>query len=294
MAATDLGTMTGAILTSNGKPIPFTSSYFAELKVTDPVVEADEMRARFAADGYVLLRGLVPTDSVLDLREAYLRQFDRSLCKDGDARRGAFSGNMPELPPHGFKGHPAYDFVRTDKFRAFADQPIFKILAEAFLGGPAERIRRTPLRHFVPGRQVASRAHVDRTYMDGVPTDTVTIWVPLGDSPLVAGSLVYLEESHQDSDLEQKVREAAPMDRANDNRPLTHDLKWIADQTGRRWLSADYKAGDVVVHSPTIVHASTDPGNTDYMRVSTDIRFLRKGSPADPRWNDDWAADDGY
>ncbi len=286
--------MTGAILTSNGKPIPFTANYFATLKETDPVVEAAEMRARFADDGYVLLRGLVPQDSVLDVREAYFSHFDAAFFKDGDARRGAFSGAMPALPKHGYKGHPAYDFVRSEKFRAFAEQPIFKILAEAFFGGPAERIRRTPLRHFVPGRQVASRAHMDRTYMDGMPTDTVTIWVPLGDSPLVAGSLLYLEDSHQDENLERAVRDAAPMDRANDNRPLTHDLKWIADQTGRRWLSADFKAGDVVVHSPTIVHASTDPGNTDYMRVSMDIRFRRAGSLADPRWDSDWAADDGY
>lgn len=294
MAATGWGDMTGGILTSNGKPIPCTSNYFAKLKETDPVVEEPELRARFAADGYVLLRGLVPADAVLDLREAYLSQFTRDFCKDGDARRGAFSGAMPPLPKHGHKGHPAHAFVRSYEFRAFADQPIFKILAEAFLGAPSERIRRTPLRHFVPGRQVASRAHIDRTYMDGVPTDTVTIWVPLGDSPLVAGSLLYLEESHHDVSLEQRVRDAAPMDRANDNRPLTHDLKWIADQTGRRWLSADFKAGDVIVHSATIVHASTDPGNTDYMRVSTDIRFRRIGSPADPRWNDDWAADDSY
>jgi len=120
------------------------------------------------------------------------------------------------------------------------------------------------------------------------------MWVPLGDSPLVAGSLVYLEDSHHDEQLERAVRAAAPMDRANDNRPLTHDLKWISEQTGRRWLSADFKAGDVVIHSPTIVHASTDPGETDYMRISTDIRFHRAGSPVDPRWTGDWSADDGY
>ncbi len=286
--------MTAATLTSNGAPIPFTSDYFADLRVTEPVLEADALRARYAADGYVMLRGLVPADAVLDLREAYLKQFATDFCKNGDARRGAFSGRMPELPRHGFKGHPAYDFVRSDTFNAFADQPIFKILAEAFFNAPAERIRRTPLRHFVPGRKFASRAHMDRTYMDGVPNDIVTMWVPLGDSPLVAGSLVYLEDSHHDEQLERAVRAAAPMDRANDNRPLTHDLKWISEQTGRRWLSADFKAGDVVIHSPTIVHASTDPGETDYMRISTDIRFHRAGSPVDPRWTGDWSADDGY
>ena len=82
--------------------------------------------------------------------------------------------------------------------------------------------------------------------------------------------------------------------RVHDNRPLTHDLKWIADTTGRKWLATDYAAGDIVIHSPAIVHASTDPSGTDYMRVSTDIRFRRAGSIADPRWASDWSADDGY
>jgi hypothetical protein len=59
-------------------------------------------------------------------------------------------------------------------------------------------------------------------------------------------------------------------------------------------LSTNYVAGDIVIHSPAIVHASTDPGETDYMRISTDIRFRRTDSTADPRWTSDWSADDGY
>ncbi len=282
-------------LTSNGAAIPFTENYFGDLQATDRRLESDALRARYEADGYVLLRDIVPVEDVLNLREAYLGRFAPGFCKNGDTRHGAFGGQIPaNLPRHGLKGHPAYDFVRSDAFHAFADQPIFKILAEAFFDGPAERIRRTPLRHFVPGRKVASRAHMDRTYIEGVEADIVTVWVPLGDGPLMAGGLVYLEGSHRDTALEDKVRTGAPSDRANDNRPLTHDLKWISDRTGRRWLATDYKAGDVVVHSPTIVHASTDPGDTDYMRISTDIRFRRKDSPADPRWATDWSADDGY
>ncbi len=211
------------------------------------------------------------------------------------ATRGAFTGRLPaDFPRHGFPSHPAYDFVRSETFAAFADLPVFKALAETFFGAPAARIRRTPLRHFLPGRQVASRPHMDRTYIEGVAADAVTIWVPLGDSPMVSGGLLYLEGSHLDENLEQNLRcVAAPNDR-RDQRPLSHDLKRVADRTGRRWLSADYRAGDVVVHSPTIVHTSTDPGDTDYMRISTDIRFSRAGSPTDPRWTSDWSADDGY
>jgi hypothetical protein len=265
------------------------------MRASDPVaLGADGLRARFAEDGYVLLRGALPPETVWELRKAYLRLFDPAMLKDGDARRGEFSGRKPtNLPGHGLPGHPAHAFVRTEKFHAFARLPVFQDLAEIFIGAGAELIRRTPLRHFIPGSKIASRAHFDRTYIGGVATDILTAWVPLGDCPVKAGGLMYLEGSHTDPDLEQKARGGAPMDRSSDFRPLTHDLKWIADLTGRRWLYADYAAGDVVVHSPNIVHASTDP-QIELMRVSTDIRFRRAGSPADPRWANDWAADDGY
>jgi len=285
--------LTTAALTSNGTPIPFTSQYFGALKETDSAADSATVRDRYASDGYVLLRGALPAQTVWDMREAYFRMFESGLCKDGDTRRGTY-GAMPDgLPGHGLKGHPAHAFVRSETFRAFTGQPALQAIADAIFDGPASLIRRTPLRHFIPGRKIASRAHFDRTYIDGVVADVVTVWVPLGDCPITAGSLLYLEGSHDDTGLEQKVRGAAPMDRANDARPLTHDLKWLADLTGRRWLTTDYKAGDVVVHSPTIVHASTDPV-IDFMRLSTDIRFHRADSPTDPRWTNDWSADDGY
>src|SRR6185312_2942868 len=151
-------------------------------------------------------------------------------------------------------------------------------------------IRRTPLRHFVPGKQVASRAHIDGTYINGTPTDVVTIWTPLGDCALANGSLMYLEGSHADPDLSARVRQDAPMDRTSDVRPITHDLKWLADLTGKRWLTADFAAGDVVVHSPSIIHATLDA--TEGVRVSADIRFQRKDTPRDSRWDHDWSADD--
>lgn len=41
-----------------------------------------------------------------------------------------------------------------------------------------------------------------------------------------------------------------------------------------RWLIADYKAGDMVIHTPYMVHASLDNVSPDgTMRLSTDIRY---------------------
>jgi hypothetical protein len=81
-------------------------------------------------------------------------------------------------------------------------------------------------------------------------------------------------------------------DRPGDARPITHDLALVARTLQRRWLWADFAAGDVTVHSPHLVHASLDTV-TDEMRLSADVRFLREGERADPRWLQAWAGDDG-
>src|SRR5262249_12627487 len=178
-------------------------------------------RARYADDGYLMLRDALPRDVILRLREAYFRLFDARLLRGGDARRGEFSGYLPQdLPPYGTRGHPAYSFVRSRQFIAFRELPIFRTMAEALLGGPAKAVWRTPLRHFIRGAHVASRAHLDRTYLNCGVDSCVTIWVPLGDCPLQAGGLLYLAESHKDPTIEAVGREFGPMDRPNDRRPL--------------------------------------------------------------------------
>lgn len=51
---------------------------------------------------------------------------------------------------------------------------------------------------------------------------------------------------------------------------------------GRRWLVTDYEAGDVVLHTPYTIHASTmnyDPNNV--IRVGTDLRFVDSSKPWD-------------
>lgn len=270
--------LSSSVRTANGTPIPFSSRYFAPIRPTPADVSDDELRIRYRVDGYVLVRGVLPCDLVTALRDAYVQLYEA-------ARR------LGPLPRHGAPGHPAYDFVRSSVFRAFVTQPRLRELAERLVGAPVVPIRRTPLRHFRPEAPVASRAHVDQTYIDGSPAEMVTIWTPLGPCPIAAGGLMYLEDSHADPSLEGRLRRSAPRDRAHDDRPITHDLKWLAEFTHKRWRVADFQAGDVAIHSPRVVHATLDPME---VRLSVDIRFARADRPLDGRWVGDWSADDGY
>ncbi len=284
-------TMNSFPLTSNGLPVSTGPARFGALH-TAP--RRQDWRAQYLEDGYLVLRNAIDAETVLATREAYLATFDSSLCRDGNVREGVFSGHLPnEQPDHGIKGHPAYDFVRSSAFAVLADHPVFSDIAAALLDKPVKRVPRTPLRHFIKGSNRASRAHTDRTYLDEPVESCVTLWVPLGDCPIAAGSLMYLEGSHKLPDIEARLRDHAPRDRASDSRPISHDLSWVADRANSRWLTADFKAGDIVAHVPTIVHASLDPA-IDYMRVSTDLRYISADLPLDARWQGHWAADDGY
>lgn len=263
---------------SNGVRLPEEARYIGRLRDSG-AEDLSNGRARQLLDtqGYVLLRQLLPREHVLAVRDAYFRAAAR----------------MPAPADYGVAGHAAHQFVRGGLFRSFIGMDVFRDIAQALMGSAVEQIVRTPLRHFQPRQKAASRAHVDGTYIAGAAQDILTLWVPLGDCPVDAGGLIYLEGSHDGVAAQALRGKTAPTDRPHDARPLSHDLKWVADQTKRRWLMTDYQAGDLIAHSPLIVHASLD-SNSDQARLSTDIRFIRAGSPADPRWAAHWSADDGY
>jgi phytanoyl-CoA hydroxylase len=62
----------------------------------------------------------------------------------------------------------------------------------------------------------------------------------------------------------------------------------------RRWLLSEYEAGDVVLHTPYMIHASTinhDPKGA--IRLGTDLRYVDKTSNWDTRWNNHFRLGDG-
>lgn len=283
-----------AKVSSNGVAVPFDEQHFAPLRdSSDAAADPSVLRERYRADGYLYLPGYLDPAEVRSLRGAYFSLFDPSYLKAGTSpEEGVFSGERPtDLPAHGVAGHPAHSFVRSELFERFVSQPALLRLAEAVLGGPAWRLPRSIVRHFDRSTPRASRAHVDHTYLDQGSDALVTMWIPLGDCPVPAGGLVYLETSHHMGAPDFEPLRGVT-DRPGDARPITHDLALVARTLQRRWLWADFAAGDVTVHSPHLVHASLDTV-TDEMRLSADVRFLREGERADPRWLQAWAGDDG-
>lgn len=281
-------------LTSNGLPIPFDDETMAPLPdSSDLLGNADALRTVLREHGVVFLRGVLPSAEVWALRSAYFDRFPESYLETGTSpAEGIFSGRTPEgLSAHGMPGHPAHSFVRDPALAHFLERSPLRELASTMLGGGAEMLDRVILRHFDSESRRSSRAHTDYAYMDRGSASVVTMWVPIGDCPVESGGIVYLEDSHRiDADHLAALREVT--DRPGDDRPLSHDLAWVSRKLGRRWLWADYRAGDVVLHGPHIVHASLDT-TTRMMRMSVDVRFVLAQQQPDPRWLRPWSADDG-
>ena len=261
-----------SVPTSNGIPLELgldSSGKLTEMDMHDA--------AGLAREGCMVVRRVLPSEAVLAFREAFLARV----------------GSDVEVQSHGYPGHAAHAMVRERRFLELVERPEIAQLASGLLGEPVHRIRRTPLRHFVRGTHVASRAHLDGTYLGWGSDRVLTFWIPLGHCPLESGPLVYLERSHE-LDL-QTVRAAVGgvSDRPGDQRPITHELARLGRAVARRWLWADLRAGDLIVHVPGIIHASLDCGS-DYSRLSTDVRYQPAGDSVDPRWTKDWSGDDSY
>ena len=156
-----------------------------------------------------------------------------------------------------------------------------------------------------PGAPHCTGAHYDLVYLRGGTDRLCTSWIPLGDTPVEMGGLCYLAGSDgwgRQKEAEHRARTAHldPAERITAYSQymaggwLSRDLRALAQDADLRWLVADYAAGDMVVHSPYMVHASTM--NTDAarrIRLSADIRYQRAADPIDQRWQNLWRPDDG-
>lgn len=269
-------------LTSNGVSVTLDAVRAGRMRESTHVAgQPAELRRRFWSDGYLLLRGVLDRADVLGIRADYFARLERH-----DAVHGGGG------PAYGTVGHPAYDLVRSPTFDAFTRDARLHELAELLFAAPVELLPRRIVRHFAAHSPQASRAHVDFDYLDQGSDQVVTAWITLGDCPIERGGIVYLEGS-QVAEPAQLDALRRYTDRPHDARPVSNDLDRTSAALGGRWLCADFEAGDVVLHTARIVHASLD-NVSDVARLSTDLRFQRIGDSADQRWGADWSADDGY
>jgi ectoine hydroxylase-related dioxygenase (phytanoyl-CoA dioxygenase family) len=288
-------------LQSNGYPLSSAPERMSRLVATSSNRSMAELHEQYQAQGYLWLKGLLDREEVLAFRRRYFEFFrDAGMLAPGsDAVDGIYSGDpMPNF------NKQLVEIVRWAAYEAFClSKPVWQFY-EAFFEGAPYLHKRKLIRHGLPQDTHCTGAHYDLVYLRGGTNRICTSWIPIGDTAVEMGGLVYLEGSDTWGRQNEAAYNARSADLPAEERIsaynkhmstgwLSQNLAEIADSLKTRWLVADYEAGDMVIHSPYMVHASTmniDAGMR--IRLSTDIRYQRVRDEIDVRWNNHWSFDD--
>ncbi|KAI0003978.1 hypothetical protein F4779DRAFT_600679 [Xylariaceae sp. FL0662B] len=297
------------------------------LKPSFPDEPLEELRQRYENDGYLYLKGLLPREDVLKARDAYFTLMAPSgvLAPNTLPVEGVFDDKKDKLdypgigagfadangrPRGGFfvdlalqaHSEPWYkdEFCKHEALHSFISK--LKGWGDSTLG-----LTRSLLRNNTPHNK-AIGVHYDQIFLRHGEDTSITAWVPMGDVALDGGGLIYLEKGHTlgqeieknfyDRARQTGLTEEEAKNAFNKNMMggglLADGAKEFAKEYERRWLVTDYQAGDVVLHTPYAIHASTinkDPKNV--IRLGTDLRFVDSSRPYDTRWTNVYTFSDG-
>ena len=281
------------------------------LKPTSKDTPVEEIRDRYLRDGYVWIKGIIPRDEVFDIREYYFSNIAPTgmLEPSSNPRDGIFNHKLDPIIHQGLgatpeKSHESLlDAIHASpEYHQFLAHPKLREWVRRLTGWEKEVIlKRGLIRHNVPGSKCPSGIHYDQLFLRGGDPVFVSAWIPLGDCPANGGGLMYLEKSCPlGEQIENRYRERQeqddmpPEERVNafnvhmgELGHLSHDAEnWAkGDGQGKTWLVANYEAGDVVFHSPWMIHASSRNEDAEgRIRLSSDVRFYDEKDRLDPRW----------
>ncbi|CAE6468040.1 unnamed protein product [Rhizoctonia solani] len=288
--------------------------------VNPKTTSMDEMRELFVEQGYLWVKGLIPREDILAFRRKYFEfMAPTGVLKEGtDPIDGIYCGADPEqfLPPG--NGRECENTEQADRFikrnieahhskwlEEITNHPglvLFKFIKD-FTNWPSIKLlKRQMLRANVPGAETTA-VHYDQIFLRYGPPTFLTGWLPFGDIAVEGGGLTYLEDAVPlaqaiENDFSRRAEKFTPEERLNAFNAnmmrgghLGHDSQGFGSTHGnRKWLIADYEAGDVVFHHPFSIHAScVNESPTNTIRLATDLRFVNPEAPYDTRWTNYWS-----
>jgi len=292
------------ILHANGLTLSAAPRRLGYLTPTSASTGLEALRRQYQEQGYLFLKGFLDRQEVMDFRGwVFERLAEGRLTEPGTDFAAGISASRS--PDKAWLDRRLMSLVRSTAYEGFCAQPRLAHFMDAFLGGLSYLHKRKIMRFTQPGTETVTPAHYDLVYLRGGTSRIVTAWIPIGDTSIEMGGLTYLEGSHTiGSDMEAKFQiegqELTPEERISAyNKNMTEggwvskDLPEMAERFDTRWLVADYEAGDIMLHSPFMIHASTtnrDPERR--IRLSTDIRYQNVDDEIDARWNNHWSLND--
>ncbi len=258
----------------------FPDTELGELRSSFVSEDMAVLHERMQADGYLLMRGLIPRDKVLAGRSAILHHMHekQALTPGTPVLEGVMprEGRRPRMMrSDGIVYHPAVQHVleATELFDFFGRY------FEAEAGTFAYKWMRAV------GNEEYTGAHYDFVYMGRGSGRLHTVWIPFGDITVEHGTLCVCEGSNHLPEF-APIRDTygrLDVDRDHVDGWFTREPMDIVEEFGGRWLTSNFSAGDVILFGMHTMHASTT-NLTNRYRLSCDVRFQPAHEPMDERW----------
>jgi len=267
---------TSSKLFARGHELDSSETAFGKLRRSDDVeLDPVALRERFAEDGYLYIPEFYAREEIAAARQHILQELEERKLLDPAFPLG--DGVKKADADLSFQSEPrlAVDFMKKVARTNLAMRRLLydgKLIAsfEAFFGEGVRHFDFTWVR--LMGKGFGTEPHCDTVYMGRGSSRLCTAWTPYGDLTHEIGGLMILEGSHREGDqLRNYLRR--DVDVYCENRPeaeriksgeipwkwngvLSGNPKVLRERLGGRWLTSEYRMGDLLVFGMRTVHAS--------------------------------------
>lgn len=241
---------------------------------TSHLSSPEQLRDDLEKRGYVFIRGLFPLEELLNVRRDIAGVLQRNgwldpavdpmLALSGDGVGPYAESVHPEYAP-------VYDQIQhLESFHTLPHDPrLVQLFRDLFNGEPLIHPRHITRVVFPNAVEETTPPHQDYIYILGT-NNTLTAWFPVGDCPRELGGLAVLEGSHQQGLLPTVAARGAG------SRGI------LLENSGQKWVSTDFRAGDVLVFLALTVHSGLPNLTRNRLRLSMDIRTSPVAEPVHP------------
>ena len=229
----------------------------------------EALRKRAKDQGYLFMRGLLPSEPVMGVRHSVLKQ-----C----AKAGWVSANTNLLDGvaseevHIVEGQPEFygtyaEIQKLEDFHKLALHPKLIGLFQTLFDEEVLVHPRNICRVFFPHTtEYTTPAHQDFAQIGGT-AETWTAWIPLGDCPMSLGGLAIMTGSHHEDVLPHHASIGVG-GKALDTEMLEYE-----------WVGGDMACGDVLVFHSHTIHRALPNTTSDRLRLSVDYRYQPSSHP---------------